>query len=55
MMDSHIDRRYSFVPVEEWGIFPEARPLVIAGPSEVYPVYLILLTVYIVLRSKGRS
>lgn len=29
--------------------------LVIAGPSEVYPVYLILLTVYIVLRSKGRS
>lgn len=32
MMDSHIDRRYSFVPVEEWGIFPEARPLVIAGP-----------------------
>ena len=29
--------------------------LIIAGPSEVYPVYLILLTVYIVLRSKGRS
>ena len=29
--------------------------LIIAGPSDVYPVYLILLTVYIVLRSKGRS